>query len=285
MCNTKFWTDAWQEARETSSQAPSYGNKQGWQHFWNTFAEQYALRNRQSRPIYNTIIDGLVTDGAITPDCTVLDIGCGAGTFTLPLAARAKQVTGLDTAGQMLAVMQSEAMHDGVADKVLTLQTDWLDLPSEPAYDVVFAANTTAINDYDSLMKMNELSRGTCCLIGFAGTYHIKVRTLLWEHLMGTPPEHTAFDIQYPFNILYQERYLPNIKFYSYRQRYRETLAYMIEYYSSYFKLFGLEGPETTAKITEFLANRALEDYCTELISATIGVLWWRADRKATILE
>lgn len=285
MCNTKFWTDAWQEARDTFYQVPRYGSKQDWQHFWSTFAELHALRNRQSRPIYNVIVDGLVADGVVTSFSTVLDIGCGAGTYTLPLAAKARHVTGLDTADQMLATLQSEAVHEGLTCRIAPLNTDWLDLPAEPAYDVVFAANTTAINDYDSLMKMNELSRGVCCLIGFAGAYHSKVRTLLWEHLMGTPPEHAAFDIQYPFNILYQERYLPSIKFYSYRERYRETLAYMIEYYTSYFKLFGLEGPETTVKITEFLANRAVEDYCTELINTTIGVLWWRADRKTTILE
>ncbi|HML31819.1 class I SAM-dependent methyltransferase [Sporomusa sphaeroides] len=284
MCNTKFWTDAWQEARDTY-QVPRYGSKQDWQHFWNTFAELHALRNRQSRPIYNAVIEGLAADGVITPFSTVLDIGCGAGTYTLPLAAKTRQVTGLDTAEQMLAMLQSEAAHEGLTCRIAPLNTDWLELPAEPAYDVVFAANTTAINDYDSLMKMNELSRGVCCLVGFAGAYHSKVRTLLWEHLMGTPPEHAAFDIQYPFNILYQERYLPNIKFYSYRERYRETLTYMIEYYTSYFRLFGLEGPETTAKITGFLANRAVEDYCTELINTTIGVLWWRADRKSIILE
>lgn len=285
MCNTKFWTDAWQEVCETSNQAPSYGNKQGWQQFWNTFAEQYALRNRQSRSIYNTIVDGLAADKVISPFSTVLDIGCGAGTYTLPLASKVRQITGLDTASQMLSMLKSEAIHEGLTCRIEPVEGDWLDFPSEPAYDVVFAANTTAINDYRSLMKMNEVSRGVCCLIGFAGTYHIKVRTLLWEYLMGEPPEHTAFDIQYPFNILYNERFLPNVKFYSYRERYRETLAYMIEYYTSYFKLFGLEGPETAAKIAEFLTNRAVEDYCTELITTTIGVLWWRPDRKAVILE
>ena len=285
MCNTKFWTAAWQEVRDTSNYAPSYSNKQGWQQFWNSFAEQDALRNRQSRSIYNTIVEGLVADKVISPFSTVLDIGCGAGTYTLPLASKVRQVTGLDTADQMLAMLKSEAMHEGLTCRIEPQQADWLDFPSEPAYDVVFAANTTAINDYDSLMKMNEVSTGVCCLIGFAGTYHIKVRALLWEHLMGEPPEHMAFDIQYPFNILYNERFLPNLKFYSYRERYRETLAYMIEYYTSYFSLFGLQGPETTAKITEFMTNRAVEDYCTELINTTIGVLWWRADRKTTILE
>lgn len=284
MCTTKFWTDAWQEARDTTGQSDS-GSKQNWQQFWNNFAELHALRNRQSRPIYNAIVEGLVADGVITPFSTVLDIGCGAGTYTLPLANKARQVTGLDTAAQMLSMLQSEANHEGLTCRVTPVQGDWLDLPAEPAYDVVFAANTAAINDYDSLMKMNSASQRICCLIGFAGTYHIKVRTLLWEHLMGTPPENAAFDIQYPFNILYQERFLPNIKFYSYRERYRETLPYMIEYYTSYFKLFGLEGPETTAKITEFLANRAVDDYCTELITTTIGVLWWRADRKTILLE
>jgi SAM-dependent methyltransferase len=285
MCTTKFWTDAWQEVRETSTQAPSYGNKEGWQQFWNTYAELHALRNRQSRSIYNAVVEGLIADGVISAFSQILDIGCGPGTYTLPLATKARHVTGLDTAEQMLTTLRTEAIHEGLTCRITQQYGDWLDFPAEPAYDVVFAANTAAINDYDSLMKMNDVSRGVCCLIGFAGTYHIKVRTLLWEHLIGTPPEHAAFDIQYPFNILYQERYLPNLKFYSYRERYRETLAYMIEYYTGYFKLFGLEGPETRAKITDFLANRAVEDYCTELINTTIGVLWWRADRKTTSLE
>lgn len=285
MCNAKFWTDAWQEVRTTTNLAPSYGNKPGWQQFWDKFAELYALRNRQSRSIYNTIVDGLVADNVISPFSTVLDIGCGAGTYTLPLASKVRQVTGLDTAEQMLSMLKSEAVHEGLTCRIEELQGDWLEFPSDPVYDVVFAANTTAINDYASLMKMNEVSRGVCCLIGFAGTYHIKVRSLLWEHLMGEPPEHMAFDIQYPFNILYHERFLPNLKFYSYRERYRETLAYMIDYYTSYFALFGLNDPDTTAKITEFLSNRAVEDYCTESINTTIGVLWWRADRKTTVLE
>ena len=54
----------------------------------------------------------------LPPDARVLDIGCGPGTITADLAARVPdgQVTGIDAAGDVLALARQEADRRGQAN-------------------------------------------------------------------------------------------------------------------------------------------------------------------------
>lgn len=45
---------------------------------------------------------------------TVLDLACGTGSTTLPLAARGLDATGLDLSGEMLAIARSKAAESGL---------------------------------------------------------------------------------------------------------------------------------------------------------------------------
>ncbi|NLC06608.1 MAG: class I SAM-dependent methyltransferase [Syntrophomonadaceae bacterium] len=276
MYDAQFWAKAWQEARRTSSLGSGYHNEQAWRDFWDLFAEHYALRNRQSRPAADAVVEYLVNEGVVNPESRVLDIGCGPGTYTLALAARAKQVTGLDLSESMLEMLQKEARHCGVEDRLEIAPVDWREFPSEPTYDLVFAAKTPAIHDYSSLMKMNQVARRFCCLVTFAGPYNFALRNQLWEHIMGQAIQSRAFDVQYPFNILYQAGYLPHLKFFSHRHQYQEPLAYLLKHYTCYFKIFGQEGKEVETKIQDFLMDRAQDGYCDDFIEETIAVMWWK---------
>ena len=280
MCDAQFWAKAWQEARRTSSLGPGYRNEQGWREFWDLFAEHYAFRNRQTRQAADTVVESLLHDGVINHESKILDIGCGPGTYTLPLAARAKQVTGLDLSGPMLEVLRKEARYFGVEDCLEIVPADWGEFPNEAAYDLVFAAKTPAIHDYASLMKMNQISRRFCCLVSFAGSYNFALRNQLWAHIMGKSIQSRAFDVQFPFNILYQEGYLPNLKFISHRYQHREPFDYLLKHYTCYFRIFGREGKEVETKIRDFLMERAQDGYCEDFIEETLGVMWWEVGIK-----
>lgn len=279
MYGAEFWSNTWREARQTSSLGPGYNNEQGWQNFWDLFAEQYAIRNRRTRQMAENVVEHLASEGVVKQANRVLDIGCGPGTYTLPLAARSKEVVGLDTSTRMLSVLQKEAEHFGLQEQVKTTSENWDHLLEERAYDLVFAAKTPAVRDYSSLMKMNKVSRQYCCLVSFAGNYVFALRNQLWVHIMGTPVNSIAFDVQFPFNILYQEGYFPNIKFYSYNHQHQEPLDYLINHYTCYFKIFNREGPEVEAKIRNFLNHRAKDGYCEDTIMATIAVMWWQVKK------
>ena len=274
MYNAQFWAKAWDEYRQTGNKRRP--DPKAWVEFWNSFADRYAEHNDATRQTHQDIIDNLISQGAFSPGDTLIDIGCGPGTYALPLAAKGIKVTALDTAGQMLSTLQQEADKANLSDTIKVLQADWNDLPSEPAYDVAFAAKSPAISDYNNLMKMTKVARKVCCLIGFAGQHDLDLRRLLWEQLLQEPAPKPSFDVIYPLNILYQEGYRPNLTFYSYNQSQQEPLDYLVAHYIRYFAMLGIAGSEAEATISRFLQDRAVDGLCTEQSATTVGVMWWK---------
>jgi SAM-dependent methyltransferase len=67
---------------------------------------------------------------------TVLDIGCGAGAASLPLAGRAARLVGLDQSSAMLEAFRERALAAGVEAE--TVEGSWPEAaPTAPAADVV----------------------------------------------------------------------------------------------------------------------------------------------------
>ena len=57
----------------------------------------------------NEYIDRVLEKVNITPNSTILDVGCGPGTLAIPLAKRAKAVTALDLSKKMLQCVTKNA--------------------------------------------------------------------------------------------------------------------------------------------------------------------------------
>jgi ubiquinone/menaquinone biosynthesis C-methylase UbiE len=75
------------------------------------------------------VIDRLVAVVGLTPADVVLDIGCGTGQLTVPLAERVRSVVGLDPEPDMLTRARAEAAELGVSNVSWVLGAD-TDLPA-----------------------------------------------------------------------------------------------------------------------------------------------------------
>ncbi len=264
------------DAQAASSLSSGYKRDDNWEVFWNQYAGGYARQNRSRISFYQNIVNYLENEGVISLKSNVLDIGCGPGTYTIPLAFKAASVTGLDPAEHMLDVMKSEADHYGVLDRILGMSEPWLSFSGKTEYDLVFGANTPAIKDYYSLMKMNSLSRLHCCLISFTGSYHSLLRCQLWEHIMKTPLKSDAFDIQYPFNILYSEGFYPNTKFVPYHWESTYSIDELVDHYTSYFTLFKSTKTEERQEIRSFLTGKSNNGLITDVQQGMVAIIWWK---------
>jgi SAM-dependent methyltransferase len=140
--------------------------------FWENMADHYPLPF-DSKTLVDTgrIIAIAEAAGVVIDHATILDIGCGTGTYTLPLALRAAQVTGIDSSEKMLGYCKRErAAHN--LENVRLVQLDWTEGDIESlgfagGFDIVWASMTPAIRTRDDLAKMRRCAKQSCVSIGW----------------------------------------------------------------------------------------------------------------------
>jgi len=104
----------------------------------------------------------------LTHDGDVLDVGCGAGRFSLALARQCRHVTGTDMSPGMIdeARQHTQKKHIQNVDFVIY---DWNELYLDEMgwhshFDFVLANMTPAIDSPEALEKLSGASRGWCLL-------------------------------------------------------------------------------------------------------------------------
>ena len=105
--------------------------------FWDLISSKYAASPISDRSAYETKIARLKT--CLSPEMSVLDIGCGTGTQCGDIADRVNQVTGIDISGKLLAIAE-ERMAERNLDNIGFIRTSVFDERLKPSsYDVVMA--------------------------------------------------------------------------------------------------------------------------------------------------
>lgn len=90
------------------------------------------------------------------PEDTVLDVCCGPGRIVVPMAQRAKSVTGIDASPKMLKLCEKRAKAAGV-DNVETILIDWEDkeaVSKLEKHDIVIASRNMAMFDIETLSSL-----------------------------------------------------------------------------------------------------------------------------------
>lgn len=115
-----------------------------------TFNEDAELYDR-ARPGYPAaLFVDLAALSDVGPGCRVLEIGCGTGQATLPLAERGCEIICIELGANMAAVAKRKLAGFPSVQVVVSAFEDW-PLPTEP-FDVVFAA--TAFHWLDPAVRV-----------------------------------------------------------------------------------------------------------------------------------
>ncbi|MCB2215970.1 class I SAM-dependent methyltransferase [Desulfofustis glycolicus] len=194
------WHLLWRTARATKAWKTSAPRD------WSERAESYARRVLSSPYVSNvlTMLD-------IDHQTTVLDVGCGPGTLTLPLARRAASVTAIDYAAGMLDRLRAAAEQQCLTN-IRTVLCAWEDdwhQASVSVHDVAIASRSLNIDD---------LGAGIAKLDAYA-----RKRVYLVERIAPTPFDPAAFtavgrpfdsgpDYIYTLNILYTMGIHPEVR-------------------------------------------------------------------------
>lgn len=130
---------------------------------WDGAADEYvyeAKNNFEDDPFLRFVASKVGLDRSMR----TLDIGCGAGGFSVAMAQRVGQADGSDLLPRMIEVGKRYLQQAGIQNVNLWVD-DWraADMGRyERAYDLVFAHTTPAVNDFVTLEKMCRASRRHC---------------------------------------------------------------------------------------------------------------------------
>lgn len=120
--------------------------------FWDLISSKYATSAIADRSAYDIKIAKLKT--YLTPDMSVLDIGCATGTQCGDIADCVNQVTGIDISGKLLAIAE-QRMAERNLNNVEFIRTSVFDERFQPgSFDVVMAFFVLHFfEDIDAVMK------------------------------------------------------------------------------------------------------------------------------------
>jgi 2-polyprenyl-3-methyl-5-hydroxy-6-metoxy-1,4-benzoquinol methylase len=128
----------------------SYPRQEKFNAFWERMALRYPLPFEEKTLADTRRVLSLVkSKGVEFLKASVLDIGCGAGIYTLPLACEAAMVTGLDDSETMIARM-TDVMSCADIQNVHPVKAAWKDIDIsacgfEKAFDIVWISMTPAV--------------------------------------------------------------------------------------------------------------------------------------------
>lgn len=274
----EFWSQEWEKAARASSLSRRNAEDDCWTEYWSHVSKSYRLRIQFESKIIGEIIRILLCEDVITKESFVLDIGCGPGTFAIPLARLAAHVFALDPARKMLDTLMDEAQHQGLSNLTPLCQR-WEKSCFKKEFDLALASFSPAIRNTESLLKMHQASRRYCCLITSSGAENFRVRNELWEKILEEPFHSFAFHITYPFNYLYSCGFRPQIRFLKNSVCYEEPVDTLIDWYENYFKMFVDLNDLKRKMIRQYFEGLASGGIVKSQAEKTFSIMWWGVER------
>jgi SAM-dependent methyltransferase len=248
-------------------------NESKWERYWSICAAQYGHDVEAERSLYQAVIDHLVREGRLRPTDSVLDIGCGPGTYTIPLARYSRRVVGLDSAQGMIDELTGRASAK-LTTNVEGVTGRWEDM-SGADFDLVLSALSPAVSDAESLMKMGSVTRRDCCYIAPALGEEMKTRNELWEIVVGEFRPSHAYDVKYPLNILMENGQRPDLKFLSSSFDTAVDANTVISNFQTYFEIFTEMNDEKRAIIKDHILDRSHDGVFRKKGKKVLAVLTW----------
>lgn len=160
--------------------------------------------------INSPYVEDFISRMELRGDEVILDIGCGPGALSIPLAKRVKHVIAIDFSAQMLEELRAYAAREGVTN-ITTYHMGWEDDWSHlPPIDIAVASRSMEVSDIDAaLAKMSSHACRACYLTYKVGGSFVDMDILGYiGKAVRTKPDYWYIPI-----ILYSHGYLPRIDY------------------------------------------------------------------------
>jgi SAM-dependent methyltransferase len=127
--------------------------------FWDDFSAWYS--GAQQGPMVAEIVDHLQDIGLLAKDRTLLELGCGPGTYSLRISPHVRSMTCLDTSQGMLDRLASAAKDLGLGN-IRTVRTEFERFRPDTKFSVVLSSLCPGTGSEAGLKWMGRWAERSC---------------------------------------------------------------------------------------------------------------------------
>ena len=257
----------------------------GMAEFWNKRSENYAnnIDKGKRKKKTDEILKFLEESGFNPEGSRVLDIGCGPGTLSLPLARLGAEVTSLDISSGMLDRLRDVVKKESLPVEVIecswwTADIDELGFRNE--YDLVIASMTPGIRDVDHFDTMMACSKNLCYYSNFLRRGEDKAHRDIRNSILGENSANNMNGLIYPFMYLYLSGYKPSVRInhseWNEETDWKEAADRAIEFIGR-----GRDfDDETKEKIRDYYQNASVDGIYRSESDVYTGMMVWEVNGK-----
>ena len=212
-------------------------------------------------------------------DSSVLDVGCGTGSYALALAPVCAQVVGVDFSPGMIGLAAQRAAREGLRN-VRFERMDWHGAALAEAgfykqFDLVLAHMTPAVQSAETFQKLSDASRGFCALTKpTRRTDPVSDRV---KQLVGITEkrESSDTDILYAFELLWRQGLEPRLHYERQRWSMKKTPEEAHGLYINRVKTYRAITEAEEREIKAYLASVTRDGLVCEEVDTTVTTIYW----------
>nr|WP_181507950.1 class I SAM-dependent methyltransferase [Methanococcus maripaludis] len=280
----------WAEHYRKNHAKTQFKSEKESKNFWDTFSKNYAknVLNKKNGWVENNI-EYIKNEFKIDKNTSILEIGPGPGTYTIPLAKEVKEITVVEQSTGMIDILKNRMKEEEI-DNINIIKKRWDDfkLDADSNHDIVFSSYSLGVDDMESaLKKMNNYAEKYCCILTF-GTRQAwrSIYNKIGESILEHDPKRKEYGITYIliYNILHQLGIYADVKISEkpFSQIF-ENLDEAAEHYLDRFRARGELNinDEQYSKIKEILSQELTktEDFWKFEKNSKEALIWWKKEQ------
>lgn len=165
------WIKCWNAWKEPDTRIDELGSAELWNKTWGKRSEDTTKRlDRKKKKNLTEVILRMLDEAGFHPDgVQVLDIGCGPGTLSIPIARAGAHVTSLDISSKALEHIKCIAEREDLPIEPVECSWWTADIDTlgfRKKFDLVIGSMTPSIKDIETFDRMRACSRKYCYYSG-----------------------------------------------------------------------------------------------------------------------
>ncbi|NLV27029.1 MAG: class I SAM-dependent methyltransferase [Methanomicrobiales archaeon] len=284
--NVQCWINCWNSTADTINFLSDDIQAERWNKRADSFGKNLEeKRKKQKDADFFKLLDevGFNPEGA-----TVLDIGCGPGSLTLPLARAGAKVTSLDISSKMLERLKETAENEDLS--ISPIECSWWTADIDTMkfrnkFDLVIASFTPGIRDVETFDRMISCSKKYCYYSNFIRRDPVKIPPDIYIRILQKVPEQEFFaaGFFYPFMYLYTLGFQPIVKINHKTEDQNQSWEEAANSTIGYLEMKHEISDENRNKIMEYYKNCSENGIYTTHSETYKGMMAWALDNRKKI--